>query len=199
METNFNFFNSLIVSGCIQGILFAVVVLVNKKYKSRSNYFLAQVILYLSLSNLYFWGYDTKLSESSYNYNFLYFPWYLLILPCFYNFIIYYLNYKPTTLNKYLFYPFFLGSLVNISTVLMIYFGGFNFNLEYIHNIEEFTSIAFTIFVIYKTFYLILKYEKTNLPKKHKIVIKKTTWLKQLLIFAVVFCFLELYHWSFKL
>lgn len=45
METNFNI---LIISGCLQGILFATVILVNKKYKSTLNSLLAQIVLYFS-------------------------------------------------------------------------------------------------------------------------------------------------------
>lgn len=188
MNTNFNFFNSLIISGAIQGIVFALVVLLHKKHKSRSNFFLAQVVLYLSLNNFYFWFIDTKISNNILYYQYLYVPWFLLILPCFYHFVLIYIGNTTEQKNiKYFYFlPFFLSLLINISFYFI--FSKQKYNINILYNIEEFISAFYTLFIIYKTFLLIKKYEKETLfYQPHKIK-KQTKWLKHLLVFGVFIC-----------
>jgi len=55
---NFNIWNILILTGVIQGFIFGAVVLTNKKFRSKSNSFLAGLIITYSLSNLQYVLYD---------------------------------------------------------------------------------------------------------------------------------------------
>ena len=43
---NFNVFNIIIIFGAIQGLIFGLIVLISKNYKSSSNFYLAQVVIY---------------------------------------------------------------------------------------------------------------------------------------------------------
>lgn len=69
---DFNIFNILIITGVIQGLIFGFVILFFKKYKSTPNKYLAQLIIYLSLSNLYYWFLDTNLSDGYKYYEYIY-------------------------------------------------------------------------------------------------------------------------------
>lgn len=55
---NFNLFNSLILAGCIQGFLFALIWLFNKKYRSKNTYYLIALIIIYSISNLQYYLLD---------------------------------------------------------------------------------------------------------------------------------------------
>ncbi|MBT8262955.1 MAG: helix-turn-helix transcriptional regulator [Bacteroidia bacterium] len=61
---NFNIWNTLILAGVIQGFIFGVVVITNRKFRSRANFFLAGLIVTYSLSNLQYvlfdFGYFTR-------------------------------------------------------------------------------------------------------------------------------------------
>ncbi|WGH74815.1 AraC family transcriptional regulator [Tenacibaculum tangerinum] len=188
MNTNFNFFNSLIISGALQGIIFAAVVLLYNKHKSKSNFFLAQVVLYLSLNNLYYWFVDVGLSQNIPYYENLYIPLNLLILPCYYCFVISYFNIKEKT--TYLFVPFLISLLTHIFLLVYKLFFTSHFiisqkNIHFFYYAEEYLSALFTLFVIFKTFSFIKNYEKNAKEYSSKIVKKETKWLKNLLFFGI--------------
>lgn len=189
MNTNFNFFNSLIISGAIQGIIFAVVIFLRKNHKSESNSYLAQVVLYLSLNNFYYWFIDVGLSQNIPIYENLYIPWNLLILPTYYCFVTSYLNLKEKT--TYLFFiPFLLSLFVHaFLLVYKLFFTSFftisQKNIHSFYYAEEYISAFFTLFVIYKTFYFIQKYEKGKKEYTIQVIKKETKWLKQLLFFGI--------------
>jgi AraC-like DNA-binding protein len=61
MQLNFNFFNLLILTGCIQGVILAILIL-TKDYKSKSNLFLSFLLLAYSFNNLNAVFFDSRLS-----------------------------------------------------------------------------------------------------------------------------------------
>lgn len=188
---NINFFNILIISGITHGIIFSLVVLFNKKYRTKSSPYLALVVLFLSFHNLYFWIGDTGLNEEIPNYSYIYVPWNLLILPMYYFFVQSYLQ----TRKKYRIYyllPFFISLVIHLYQLVMIYL----FPESYIENsrfnfilyiTEEYASSIFAIFVIAKTFYLIRQKEKREIETQNKLFVE-TNWLKKLLFAGVLIC-----------
>ena len=52
---NFNIFNTLILVGIIQGFIFGGAVLIFKKYRSQSSYFLVALIISVTLNNLQYY------------------------------------------------------------------------------------------------------------------------------------------------
>ncbi|RBW59157.1 hypothetical protein DS884_05250 [Tenacibaculum sp. E3R01] len=187
MDTNFNFFNSLIIGGVIHGVIFAFIILFNKKHKSILNSLLAQVVLYLSLSNLYYWFIDTNLSSQIPYYDILYIPWYLLILPTYYTFVSKYLNNTPKQYIPF-FIPFYVSLFINLCILIYIVFYKTNTSYTLFYHIEEYLSVVFTVLIIYKTYILINQY--TTKHKKYIIneVKKETKWLVHLLLFGIFIC-----------
>ncbi len=56
---NFNPYNIIIIAGIIHGVIFSIILLINRKLKSKTNNFLALTVLSLSLSNLQYMFMDT--------------------------------------------------------------------------------------------------------------------------------------------
>jgi len=84
---NFNIFNTLILSGVLQGLIFFVAVISNKKYKSKANSFLALNVLFLSISNLNYYSWDVGIWKKFPLLVYLHIPWALALAPCFYHYV----------------------------------------------------------------------------------------------------------------
>lgn len=189
---NINIFNLLIISGVINGLIFGVVILLNPKYHTKSNRYIAQVALYLSLNNLYYWFIDTGYSSSVSFYDYLYIPWNLLILPFYIYFVTSYLRIELRRKNVFLI-PFYIFLLFHATILIndLILDNFFNFNREILYlfyYLEEYTSILYTVFLIYKTFVLIIKYQKGTQNSSYNKVTINTQWLRQLLIIGLTVC-----------
>lgn len=191
-ELNFNFFNILIISGTIQGLIFGLVVLLNKKYKSTPNKYLTQVVIYLSLSNLYYWLVDTNISKGFIYYEYYYIPWSLLVLSMYYFFVVTYLKYDLT--KKTLFYlklPFIISLLVHLFLLIHELFFANYFSISNeikyaFYNFEEYFSILFTVYLIYKVYKLIKSYENKIFSLSDVVI--QTNWLKDLLYYGLLIC-----------
>lgn len=117
---NFNVFNSVILAGVIQGIIFSFLVLFSKKYKSKSVFFLALLILVYSLSNFQFYLVDIEYLNYEALFSGVYMPWADLTPALLYSYVFFYLypDKKITKIKYLLFFPFvftlFLSSLYKI-------------------------------------------------------------------------------------
>mgnify|MGYP003384778536 FL=1 len=194
---NFNVFNIIIIFGATQGVFFSLVVLLNKKYKSSANFYLAQVILYLSLNNLYYWFADTNISNDFEYFENIYIPWNLLILPMFYYFTTSYLRGKRKMLKNKNFFliPFFVCLIMHFLLFLYHVFLTelITIPIEFIRGFyyaEEYFSVLFSVFIMYKLFILVTTYEKNHSEYSIKKVTVETKWLKQLLYFGLLICFI---------
>jgi AraC-like DNA-binding protein len=76
---NFNIFNSIILAGVIQGFVFGLVVLTNKKFRNPTNNFLAWLIVVYSLSNLQYYLIDIELFTRDEFYASIFVQWALLM------------------------------------------------------------------------------------------------------------------------
>ncbi len=188
---NINFFNILIISGIINGILFSIIILSHRRYKSKPSSYLALVVLFLSLHNLYYWFGDTNLNTNISYYDHLYIPWNLLILPMYYFFVQAYLQ-KDEKNKRYFLAPFFISLSIHISLLINAFVsettpGEYNTFTYVFYYTEEYFSSAFPVFVIVKTFYLIKENKKHDTFSINKVQIE-TKWLKKLLVFGIIIC-----------
>ncbi|VAW15702.1 hypothetical protein MNBD_BACTEROID03-2349 [hydrothermal vent metagenome] len=184
---NYNFFNTLIFSGIIYGLVFCTRILLNKKYTSRTRTFLMFTVLSMTLSNLQYWLIDIGLRERYEVPKVFYVQFELLILPFFFLFIRGYL--KQRVAKKYillLMAPFFLGMMYQISTYMMEIqkprLTGYNF-------IVEILTISYSLLLIILILIEIFSYEKRMVsnPNSRKIKVN-TIWLKQTLIIGITIC-----------
>jgi AraC-like DNA-binding protein len=191
---NINIYNIIIICGSIQGLLFGFAVLFSEKYKSSSNFYLAQVILFLSLNNLFYWFADTRLGfRYQYFYN-LYIPWILLVLPYYYFFVSYFLGKKVSFQKKAILkLPFVISLIIHaVLSIDAVLLGNLletpNAFTKVFYIGEEYVAALFTFGVIYKVFRLLKKYEKQPSVYSLHTLRTKTGWLRKILYLGILIC-----------
>jgi len=85
------FINLLLIIGAIQGFIFIGVTFFLRKRIEKPVLFLNLFVLFLSLNNLQSWLLENKISDADLI-TFFAVPWYLMIVPLFYSFLIHYLE-----------------------------------------------------------------------------------------------------------
>jgi AraC-like DNA-binding protein len=196
---NFNLYNSILFAGILQGLLFALVILLNKKYKNKSTLCLAGLIASFSLNNLQFYIADIGLIDSEFFYDYIFTPWCLIIPSFFYLYIAksLYPEKKTSFRQKLLFVPFFVGFFLSTTykiligvdcdkqSVLNVFYG--------IPNLIEFVAILFNQIVYVVLYFRIRNFEKANSHYNHDTLRIKLTWLRQLIAFLFGLTFIWLY------
>ncbi|NKI30571.1 helix-turn-helix domain-containing protein [Croceivirga thetidis] len=84
-------FNLLLLIGAVHGFIFIGVTFFLRKRIERPVLFLNLFVLFLSLNNLQSWALEAKFSADVLT-PFLTIPWYLMIVPMFYSFLLHYLE-----------------------------------------------------------------------------------------------------------
>ena len=190
---NFNIFNSLILAGIVQGFIFVIVVLSNKKYKAKSTLFLLAVILAYSLGNLQYLLPDIGVMLTTKMYNYVYLPWASLIpaLLYFYSVKFLYPTKTITLKEKLLFLPFLvflvltiiyrIGIVLNYKNEIFLDF------FEYIVNFHEVLAILFSVFILLFLIRKVFVYEKNHAEFKANRIQGNINWLK--IIFTILCSF----------
>lgn len=193
-DLNFNIFNIIIISGVIQGIIFSVLVLTQKRYRVNNTFFLGLVVLFLSLSNLQYWLSDTFIILNNPNFSFLFVPWQWLIMPMFYLYVYKFLDYGNINHNLWglLIGPFIVAFTIHLytllSSVLTYQTVQIPMHIENgIYLYMEYFSFFFNVLVLFFSLRLILVYEKEG---RYNIqwVKSETNWLKQLIYVGFLIC-----------
>jgi AraC-like DNA-binding protein len=196
---NFNLYNSILFAGILQGFIFAFVVISNKKYNSKSIWYLVALIISFSLNNLQFYFADIGLINSQFFYNVVFTPWCLIIPVFFYLYISksLYPEKRITFKQKLLFVPFFVGFF--FSTLYKIFVGidykdeaVLNFFYP-IPNIIEFVGILLNQIIYVYVFFQIKNFEKSNSEFKLDSIKIRLNWLKKILLFLFILTFVWLF------
>ncbi|WP_298418324.1 helix-turn-helix transcriptional regulator [uncultured Kordia sp.] len=87
-----NFFNFLLIAGAIQGFIFNGVTLLSQKKVDKVIIFLNLTVFFLSLNNLQAWLIAKGFRFDMFFLQQFLVPWYMLIMPMFYMFLIHYLK-----------------------------------------------------------------------------------------------------------
>lgn len=85
---NFNLYNSLMLVGAVQGLIFASIVFLSKKYRKRSNYFLAALILCVALNVLQYYLLKTKILTAQEFFGIFYIPFSTLTIVIYYFYVL---------------------------------------------------------------------------------------------------------------
>ncbi|MBL7885950.1 MAG: helix-turn-helix transcriptional regulator [Flavobacterium sp.] len=195
---NFNLYNSVLFAGILQGFIFAFVVGWNKKYNTKSNFYLASLIVSFSLNNLQYYIADIGLISSEFFYNYVFIPWCLIIPAFFYQYISQSLfpESKSTFKQKLLFVPFYIGLFLS---VLYKVFVGLNYREEVLNffypipNIIEFLAIIFNQIIYTVVFFHIRKIEKTTRNFNANSIQIRLNWLKKIIVFLFILSFIWLF------
>ena len=184
IQMNFNIFNSLIFAGVLQGFIFVIVIISNKKYKARSTFFLLAIILTYSLGNLQYLLPSIGLMPIAEMYKYVYLPWASLIPVLLYYYSVLFLNpTKKTTLKeKLLFLPFlvFLSLTLIYRTAIVIGYKNDSFYglFDYLINFHEVLGVIFSILILLVLIRTIFIYEKNHKGFKTDRIRSNLNWLK---------------------
>jgi len=197
---NFNLFNSIILAGICQGLVFALVVFCSKKYSATSTRLLATLILAFSLNNLGYYLLDIWWISREGFFRYLYFPNALLSAPLFYYYVSLYLNPKKkfSISEKGLFAPFILAFLISSSYKIAKPLGYENESyytfLSALPNLVEFVGIIFTQVILIVSFLKVQNFEKKPHDSNNIMAQSGLRWLKWIIICLLILCLLWLFE-----
>ena len=167
-DLNFNVYNSLILTGIVQGFIFVIIVFGSKKYRTPSTLFLACFILSFSLDNLQYLLEDIGLLTDKQLFIYWFIPFELLSGAFFLLYGLYLINPLRTAKKRdcYVFIPFITGLLMTIY-YKVTYLTGFSkpisenyFSLQ--ETILEFIAITFDSLILVYLFFKIRRINKTK-------------------------------------
>lgn len=191
---NFNIFNVVIISGVIQGFIFSLIVLAQKKYVTNNTVYLGLIVLFLSLSNLQYWLLDTKLANAYPIIKLIFIPWHWLVLPMFYLYVHKFIGRKKLSYKtKFsLLLPFFIILFIHLVYAFLTH------SYDNINKIEshfqrgiyvylEFLSFIFNVIIMVLVYRMILIHEK---DKSYNVswIKSETNWLKKLIYTGLIIC-----------
>lgn len=184
--------NTLLLIGAIQGFIFGGIILSNKKFKAKSNFFLAMLILSLSINNLqyYFW-YSGIISRTIF-FGFIYIPLDSIIVVFYYLYIqsSISLDQNRRRFNKFLFLPFVtffsLAALIKIDYFTNILPNGVNIFIGNFQFFHEIFSFGYSLFLLTLGYRLITKHQIIS----ENLAINNLTWLKKLTFILFALCFI---------
>lgn len=193
-ELNLNIFNIIIISGVIQGIIFSLIVLTQKKYITNNTTYLGLVVLFLSLSNLQYWCVDTQLSNVYPILKLIFIPWHWLVLPMFYLYVYKFISTKKLKLKVKLLLitPFFIVLLIHIFYIIYMQYSDSIVKIAShfqrgIYVYIEFLSFVFNVTIMILVYNMILKHEN-DISYNITWVKSETNWLKKLIYAGLFIC-----------
>lgn len=172
-------FNFLMIAGVIQGFVFNIATFFSRKKIENPILYLNLFILFLSLNNLQSWLRDKGLLLDEDYWGHFTIPWYVLIVPMFYAFLVYYLEIEVknwTFLKLSLF--LFVFELTTRSIVYYL-FGYGRISQEYVllyDSLEDAVTFSYSLFLFIKAIFLIYKYQGLY-PKI--LVFDDLNWIKR--------------------
>jgi AraC-like DNA-binding protein len=196
---HFNIYNSLILAGVIQGIIFGLVVPFSERYKAKSTLFLVALIVSYSLGNLQYLLPDIGKMSLQYMYSFVYLPLASIMAPLFYFYVTFFIDpdRKHTRFEKLLFLPFLVFLVITIVFRILIIFNVANGSMypifKTIIDIHEIFSIGLTIAVLTVVLYKLYAFEKMNDAYKVEHIRPQLKWLKLTIGFIYILTILWAY------
>lgn len=165
------------ISGVLLGIIFIIAMQFTKNSRDKSVIYLNLVIVFLMLNNLQAFLLEAVFVEAPFFISRLQIPWYLMILPSFYAFLIHYLKIE----NKL--FPFFKLSVLLFVTELIIrillipdyYARNKNLFIGQYEQTEEIINASYSIYLFVKSILVLFKYSILYQPI---LLFDNLRWLK---------------------
>lgn len=180
-----NIFDFLMISGVILGIIFMVATQFSKNGRDKSIIYLNLVVLFIMLNNLQALSLEIIFVDANFFIHRLQIPWYVLIFPSFYTFLIYYLKIERKKSSfVYVSISLFILEIV-IRIALTPYFFNENDNLfiaKYAQ-IEEIVNASYSIFLFIKA--IVILFNFSELYQK-VLAFDNVKWLKNFMFFGSI-------------
>lgn len=178
-------FSFLMISGVLLGIIFMIVTSLSKKGRDKSIIYLNLVVFFLMLNNLQVWLLDTVFVNANFFINRLQIPWYVLIFPSFYTFLVYYLKIeKQITSFVYVSISLFILEIVIRIALAPYFFQDENnyFIAKYVQ-IEEIVNASYSLFLFIKAFVILFKHSKLY---QYVLSFDNIKWLKNFMFLGSI-------------
>ena len=186
--------NTLILLGALQGLFFTAIALSMRKFKSKSTFFIAMLILCFSLNNIQYYLWETDIIDREIFFGIVYFPYASLSMVLYYFYVKLFLYPKNPIKTKQwlLFLPcaifFVLTSYYKIGNAT----GNLSEKTEnffsYLVYVHEIFSVLFSIILLGCIYALILNFEKNQLKGKTQIPKIGVNWLKIISLISFILC-----------
>ena len=179
--------NFLLVAGALQGFLFNFVTLNIGRKHGPVIIYLNLVVLFISLNNLQAWLPEAGYSSGSYFIKQLIVPWYVLVFPCFYSFVRYFLGVQDK-IKGFVKIAFILFAVEILIRSVLIYWvmqsnePNPDMIIEQFNVVEELVNILFSLYVFVLSFRLV--FGKTALFKE-LLDYDDVRWIKIFLILGI--------------
>lgn len=194
----YDLLNVLLLIGAVQGLLFTMIILFSKRFKSKSNFFLGLLILGFSLNNFQYYFLMADLISYKFFFNLIYLP-YASVNMVFYYFYVKTFLYPTSQIDskeKLLFVPFLffftmstLYKGINALGMMNSKIEDFFVDLLFFH---EVFSLIFSLGLLYITFRSIRNYQKELKKGNSGLFNRNLSWLVILSYIGFVLCILWL-------
>ena len=155
--------NFLLIAGAVHGFIFNIATFLARKKIEKPVVFLNLFVFFLSLNNLQSWLIAKGFVVDFFFLKHFVFPWYVLIVPMFYAFLIHYLGIEKKRL------PFvrlssaiFVIAIVTQSIVLILVQKGVltKENLSTYRTLEDAMTLLYSIFIFGKAIQILYSYQE---------------------------------------
>ncbi|WP_136666726.1 AraC family transcriptional regulator [Flavobacterium sp. H122] len=170
-------FDFLMISGVLLGIIFIIAMQFTKNGRDKSVLYLNFVIVFLILNNLQAFLLEAVFIDAPFFIQRLQIPWYLMILPSFYTFLIHYLKIenKLFSIFKFSLILFSIELLIRIFLFPEYYTKDKNLTIGQYVQIEEIINASYSIYLFIKSLLILFKYSALYQPI---LVFDNLKWLK---------------------
>lgn len=160
-------FNFLLIAGAVQGFIFNIATFLSRKKIERPVLLLNLFVFVLSMNNLQSWLIDKGFVASDFFLSQFIIPWYVLIVPFFYSFLVYYLGIEK---KKWPFLQltaaiFLLEMVVRGIVIIFIQKGALQADDMNLYNsIEDAVTLLYSLFLYFKAIRILYNYEALYRP-----------------------------------
>jgi len=178
-----NIFDFLMISGVILGIIFIVATQFSKNGRDKSIIYLNLVVLFMMLNNLQALTLETVFSNANFFIQRLQIPWYVLIFPSFYTFLIYYLKIEKK-ISSFVYVSislFVIEIFIRIALIPNLFDEDNNFFVAKYAQIEEIINASYSIFLFIKAIVILFNYSDLY---EQVLAFDNVKWLKNFMFFG---------------
>ncbi len=184
----YNIYNTLILFGCLQGFLLALILLFNERYKKPSNFFLALLLITVSLSNLKICLIDTGATTLYPVLKYVPIIWPFFIPSLLYFFVQHLTNskYRISKKERWLFAPFVINFAFQIILLITFYFQPetlvqHEFTIVRLNKIKEFLAIVYCLSILVLIINHLKQFEANLKDNYAELSGKSLVWLGRLI------------------
>ena len=180
---DFNLFNSIILAGIIQGLVFGVVVLTNKKYRAAATIFLGCLILSFSLDNLQYYLVDIGLISEMQLLKYYFVPFLLLPGALFLLYGLHLLKPERNFSRRdwLYFLPFGIAFVAALTIKILSIFKIADLSMQFLWDFEELLEYAGILYDLIVICFLLARMQVEPLSTRE--LRPEINWFRRLLIF----------------